>query len=95
MYLKMNDDTLRKLDDDCSSLASFPGPTQLSVTCSMEKREMAWNNLSREQYKGREDLIECRQIMDVPMHVIADQSTVHVAMFEQVGAHSGSLFFEQ
>ena len=33
----------------CSSmLASFPGPAQLSVASSMEKRERAWNNLSHE-----------------------------------------------
>ena len=29
-------------------LASFPGLAQLSVACSTEKRERAWNNLSRE-----------------------------------------------
>ena len=29
-------------------VASFPGPAQLSVTCSMEKRERALYNLSCE-----------------------------------------------
>ena len=29
-------------------LASFPGPAQLSVASSTEKRERAWNNSSRE-----------------------------------------------
>ena len=29
-------------------LASFPGPTQISVACSTEKWERAWYNLSRE-----------------------------------------------
>ena len=28
-------------------VASFPDPSQLSVACSTEKRERAWNNLSR------------------------------------------------
>ena len=33
----------------CSNvLALFPGPAQLSVASSTEKRERAWNNLSRE-----------------------------------------------
>ena len=31
-----------------SELALFPGPTQLSVTCSTEKQERAWYNLLRE-----------------------------------------------
>ena len=31
-----------------SFIASFPGPAQLSVASSTEKRERAWNNLSRE-----------------------------------------------
>ena len=29
-------------------IASFPGPAQLSVASSTEKRERAWNNLSHE-----------------------------------------------
>ena len=35
--------------------------------------------------------IEHRQIIDVPTHVIADRSTVHVAVL--VGARSSSSFF--
>ena len=50
------------------------GPTQLSVACSMEKQERAWDNLSHEwprgREKGREDLIECRWIVNVPTHVV-------------------------
>ena len=30
------------------SIASFPGPTQVSVACSMEKQERAWYLFSRE-----------------------------------------------
>ena len=57
-----------------SDLASFPGPAQLSVACSTEKRSRAWSNSSRERRrgreKGREDLIERRRIVDEPTHVV-------------------------
>ena len=33
------------------TVASFPGPTQLSVACSREKRERAWYIFSRESQK--------------------------------------------
>ena len=49
-------------------LVSFPGPAQLSVASSTEKRKRVWNILSREwrrgREKGRQDLIERRQIDD-------------------------------
>ena len=35
-------------DDLRNHIASFPGPAQLSVAFSTEKRERAWNNLSHE-----------------------------------------------
>ena len=57
-----------------NNIASFPGPAQLSVAFSTEKRERAWNNLSREwrrgREKGREDLIERRRIVEVPTYVV-------------------------
>ena len=39
----------------CTQLASFPGPAQLSVTISMEKRERAWYLFSREWCQDRKD----------------------------------------
>ena len=39
-------------------IASFPGPTQLFVAYSTEKRERALDNLSRAWRHGRENLIE-------------------------------------
>ena len=38
------------------SLASFPGPAQLSITCSTEKQERAWYLFSREWRQGRKEL---------------------------------------
>ena len=74
-------------------LASFPGPAQLSVACSMESGRGPGiiyhvSDVSRE--KGREDLIERRRIADVPTHVIAviDSSRSRVL----VGARFGSFF---
>ena len=46
-----------------SFLASFPGPAQLSIAISTEKRERAWYLFSREwrqdRKDGRKDLIVC------------------------------------
>ena len=39
---------IQNLRDDGILIASFPGPAQLSVASSTEKRERAWNNSSRE-----------------------------------------------
>ena len=81
-----------------STLVLFPGPAQLSVTCSTEKRKRAWYILSREgcrgREKGREDLIECRGIIDVPTHSSSSSTINSTCSCVLVRACSGS-FFEQ
>ena len=60
------------------------GPTQLSIAYSTEKRGRRSGIIHHVidvegREKVREDLIECRQIVEVPMRVVL-QSTVHITM---------------
>ena len=55
-------------------VASFPGPTQLSVACSAEsgRRPGIFYHVSDVECreKGKEDLIERRRIVDVPTSIV-------------------------
>ena len=73
-----------------SSLIPKPCPAFRRLQYGKAVEGLGSHEWRKGREKGREDLIERKWIVDVPMHVIADSASCVL-----VGAHSGSFFFFQ
>ena len=71
-----------------SSLIPRPHPAFRRLQYGKAVEGLGSHEWRKAREKGREDLIEHKWIVDVPVHVIVDSARSYVL----VGAHSGSFF---